>query len=68
MSTLTIKMTLPSTQKKWIIKGQEKGLDEFELVEGPIPAIDDYGVLVKLHAAALNHRELLIPTVSVTFD
>jgi NADPH:quinone reductase-like Zn-dependent oxidoreductase len=58
-------MALPSSQKKWIINGTTQGLDEFQLTEGVVPEVDDYGVLVKLHAAALNYRDILIPTVSV---
>jgi NADPH:quinone reductase-like Zn-dependent oxidoreductase len=58
-------MIIPTTQKKWVIRGQEKGLDELHFTEGPIPKIDDYGVLVKLHAAAINYRDILIPSVSL---
>lgn len=56
-------MALPSTQKKWIIMGREKGLDDLQLVEGPIPKVDDYEVLVKLHAASINPREVQIMNV-----
>lgn len=57
-------MDLPSTQKKWILSGTEKGFDEWKLVDGPIPKVTSRGVLVKLHAASINGRELLIPFVS----
>jgi hypothetical protein len=62
-------MALPTVQKKWIIQGREKGLDEIQLVEGPIPKVDDYGVLVKIHAVGLNPRDYQIPYpgVSVIF-
>lgn len=58
-------MSLPSTQKKWVIMGQERGFDEYNFTEGPVPTVGDYGVLVKLHAAALNYRDHMIPKVSL---
>lgn len=57
-------MALPSTQKKWVITGQEKGYDELNFTDGPIPTVGDHGVLVKLHAASLNYRDHMIPKVS----
>ncbi|KAM0253114.1 hypothetical protein ACHAQJ_007390 [Trichoderma viride] len=54
-------MSLPSVQKKWVIMGQGKDLDEYNFTEGPVPSVGEYGVLVKLHAAALNYRDFLIP-------
>ncbi|PTB62109.1 NAD(P)-binding protein [Trichoderma citrinoviride] len=35
----------PRLQNKWVIEGQEKGLDEYKFIQGPIPAVGDYGVL-----------------------
>jgi hypothetical protein len=58
-------MALPSVQKKWVIEGQGRGIDELRFTEGPIPKVDEYGVLVKLHAAAMNYRDILIPSVSL---
>lgn len=59
-------MALPTVQKKWIIQGGQKGLDEIHFVEGPVPKVDDYGVLVKLHAAGLNPRDFGIATPGVS--
>lgn len=59
-------MALPTIQKKWIIQGGQKGLDELHFTEGPIPKVDDYGVLVKLHAAGLNPRDYQIPQPGVS--
>lgn len=59
-------MTLPTVQKKWIIQGGQKGLDELRFIEGPIPKVDGYGVLVKLHAAGLNPRDYQIPQPGVS--
>lgn len=61
LRAIVAKMTLPSTQKKWILFGIEKGFDEGKLVDGPIPKVTSRGVLVKLHAASISGRELLIP-------
>ena len=57
-------MALPNSQKKWIINGTTKGLDEIQFTEGPVPKMDDFSVLVKLHAAAINYRDIIIPNVS----
>jgi NADPH:quinone reductase-like Zn-dependent oxidoreductase len=56
-------MALPSTQKQWILCGTEKGLDEWQFRDGPVPEVGNHGVLVKMHAAGLNYREVLIPAV-----
>ncbi|KAI1204737.1 NAD(P)-binding protein [Annulohypoxylon truncatum] len=51
----------PSTTKQWTITGKDKGFDGLELTEAPIPKIGENDVLVKLHAASLNYRDLIIP-------
>jgi NADPH:quinone reductase-like Zn-dependent oxidoreductase len=56
--------TLPASQKKWILSGTNRGMDEWKLSEGPIPQVTSRGVLVRMVAAALNYREILIPDVS----
>ncbi|KAH8880313.1 NAD(P)-binding protein [Thozetella sp. PMI_491] len=53
-------MTLPSVQKKWVIMGTKKGLDEFQFVEGSISKVGESQVLVRLHAASVNYRDVLI--------
>ena len=57
-------MAIPSTQKQWILSGTEKGFDEWKYVDGPVPKVTNRGVLVKLHAASINGRELLTQNVS----
>ncbi|KAJ9605683.1 hypothetical protein H2200_009532 [Cladophialophora chaetospira] len=54
-------MAIPATQKKWIINGTSKGLDEYHFTQGPVSKVEENKVLVKLHAAALNFRDLMIP-------
>ena len=60
-------MELPKTQKKWVISGTTKEIDEWQLVDGPVPTIDSYSVLVKMHAAAINFRDLMIARVCLIF-
>jgi len=53
--------SIPKTGKSWTIEGTD-GFDSLKLnKETPIPEISDYEVLVKLHGASLNYRDLIIP-------
>jgi len=56
-------MAIPSTQKKWVIYGTSRGLDEYKFEEGPVALPDAHQVLVKLHPAAINFRDIMIPRV-----
>ncbi|KAL2163780.1 hypothetical protein VTH06DRAFT_5839 [Thermothelomyces fergusii] len=60
-------MAIPATQKQWIIQGAGKGLDELAYQEGPVPKLGETDVLVKLRAASLNYRDLLIPNGQYVF-
>jgi NADPH:quinone reductase-like Zn-dependent oxidoreductase len=51
----------PTTQKQWSVKGKENRFDELKFEEAEIPAVGDNDVLVKLHGASLNYRDLIIP-------
>ncbi|KXJ90199.1 hypothetical protein Micbo1qcDRAFT_149065 [Microdochium bolleyi] len=51
----------PSSMKQWTITGTDKGFDGLELVDAKVPQVGDNEVLVKLHAASLNFRDLAIP-------
>ncbi|RAL12802.1 zinc-dependent alcohol dehydrogenase family protein [Aspergillus homomorphus CBS 101889] len=44
----------------WILEDQ-KGLESLKLVDKkPVPSLGDHDVLVRIHAASLNHRDLAI--------
>ncbi|PWY90599.1 alcohol dehydrogenase [Aspergillus sclerotioniger CBS 115572] len=48
------------TSQAWILEGQN-GLESLRSVPNqPIPSLGDYDVLVRIHAASLNHRDLAI--------
>lgn len=49
--------------KQWVVETKEKDFDGLSLKEAPVPKAGDYEVLVKLHAASLNYRDLIIPKV-----
>ncbi|RYP57343.1 hypothetical protein DL769_009550 [Monosporascus sp. CRB-8-3] len=51
----------PSSQKQWSVSGKDKGFDGLQLVDAPVPKVGENDVLVKLHAASLNYRDLIIP-------
>ncbi|KLU87036.1 hypothetical protein MAPG_06042 [Magnaporthiopsis poae ATCC 64411] len=50
------------TTDQWIVNGTEKGFDELEYQKNvPVPNVGDNDVLVRLHGATLNYRDLIIP-------
>ncbi|KAK1752839.1 hypothetical protein QBC47DRAFT_387222 [Echria macrotheca] len=51
----------PSKQKQWLVQGKQKGFDELVFQDAPVPKAGDYEVVVKLHGASLNYRDLIIP-------
>lgn len=61
-------MSTPRKNKAWVLNSQD-GPESLELKsELPLPTLKDDEVLVKLHAASLNHRELVIAKVRMTSD
>ena len=51
----------------WILKGQN-GVDSLKKVDNvKIPALGDHDVLVQLHAASPNHRDLAIAEVRTEY-
>ncbi|KAI1385917.1 NAD(P)-binding protein [Hypoxylon trugodes] len=51
----------PSTTKQWTVAGTDQGFDGLDFVDAPIPKVGENEVLVRLHAASLNYRDLIIP-------
>ncbi|KAI1264623.1 hypothetical protein F5Y18DRAFT_75418 [Xylariaceae sp. FL1019] len=54
-------MAPPTSMKQWSITGTGKGFEGLELVDSEVPKPGEKEVLVKLHAASLNYRDLIIP-------
>ncbi|KAL5329962.1 hypothetical protein ACEPPN_003482 [Leptodophora sp. 'Broadleaf-Isolate-01'] len=51
---------IPTTTKAWAVEGKD-GFESLKLKnEVPIPALSENEVLVKIHAASLNYRDLAI--------
>jgi len=56
-------MALPKTTSRWTLKGQS-GLDSLVYeYEAAIPTLGPEDILVEIHAASLNYRELVITKV-----
>lgn len=54
-------MSVPASQKQWVVQGQDKGFDGFVYTDGAVPKVGDTDVLVRLRGASLNYRDLIIP-------
>lgn len=54
----------PTTTKRWTIEGTD-GFESLKLNEhAEIPKLGDNDILVKMHAASLNYRDLAMAKVS----
>ncbi|KAL4810943.1 hypothetical protein BDV18DRAFT_150008 [Aspergillus unguis] len=51
----------PSTQKQWSVQDLKSDFDGLKYSDAAVPKPGDNDVLVKLHAASLNYRDLIIP-------
>ncbi|KAL2802435.1 hypothetical protein BJX63DRAFT_426070 [Aspergillus granulosus] len=51
----------PSSQKQWSVLNAEKDFDGLKYDDAPVPKVGENEVLVKLHGASLNYRDLIIP-------
>lgn len=60
-------MSFPNTQKQWIVEGQDKDFDGLVYQDGSVPTPGDNEVLVRLHGASLNYRDLTIPRGTYPF-
>jgi NADPH:quinone reductase-like Zn-dependent oxidoreductase len=54
----------PSTMKQWVVENKEKDFDGLVYKDASVPKVGENEVLVKLHAASLNYRDLIIPKVT----
>ncbi|KAK5659143.1 hypothetical protein OQA88_1233 [Cercophora sp. LCS_1] len=54
-------MAAPKSQKQWLVRGSQKGFDELVLQDSGVPEVGENEVLVKMEAASLNYRDLIIP-------
>ncbi|KAL1409237.1 hypothetical protein Q8F55_006070 [Vanrija albida] len=59
-------MAVPTTQREWRIE-KFGGPQSLKLGDGPVPAIGDTEILVKLHALSLNSRDLAVATGKYIF-
>lgn len=53
----------PATMKQWVVESKEKDFDGLVYQDAPVPKVGENEVLVKLQAASLNYRDLIIPKV-----
>jgi NADPH:quinone reductase-like Zn-dependent oxidoreductase len=53
----------PAQMKQWTVLNKDNDFDGLSYGDAPIPKVGDNDVLVKLHAASLNYRDLVIPKV-----
>lgn len=52
------------TMKQWVVQDKENDFDGLTFQQSaPTPKVGDNDVLVKLEAASLNYRDLIIPKV-----
>lgn len=56
-------MANTTTMKQWVVRSDKNDLDGMVFVDAPVPQVGENDVLVKLHSAALNYRDVAIPKV-----
>lgn len=54
-------MAVPQQMKQWTITDTKHDFDGLKYEDAPVPKVGENEVLVKLHAASLNYRDLIIP-------
>ncbi|KAI0153361.1 hypothetical protein BJ166DRAFT_468991 [Pestalotiopsis sp. NC0098] len=54
-------MAAPTTQKQWAVQGTKDDFDGLKYEDAPVPKCGENEVLVKMHGASLNYRDLIIP-------
>lgn len=62
--SITVQIIMaPTTMKQWVVESKEKDFDGLVYQDAPVPNVGENEVLVKLQAASLNYRDLIIPKV-----
>lgn len=61
-------MAPAKTVKQWTVKGNVNGFDELKLDTAAFPECGENEVLVKLGAASLNYRDLMIPKAGLSLQ
>jgi NADPH:quinone reductase-like Zn-dependent oxidoreductase len=54
--------------KQWVVESKDKDFDGLVYQDAPVPEVGESEVLVKLQAASLNYRDLIIPKVHSILD
>lgn len=52
-----------ATMKSWVVENTKNDFDGMVYKDAPVPKVGETDVLVKMHAASLNYRDLIIPMV-----
>lgn len=56
--------SIPQSQKQWVVQDTKHGFDGMVFQkDAPIPKVGEKDVLVRMHGASLNFRDLIIPRV-----
>lgn len=61
-------MASAKTVRQWTVNGKKNGFDELKLDTVAVPKCGENEVLVKLGAASLNYRDLMIPKVGLNLE
>lgn len=59
---------MSQTMKQWVVQDKEHDLDGLVYQDATVPKVGENEVLVKLEAASLNYRDLIIPKVATKED
>ncbi|KAI0837206.1 zinc-containing alcohol dehydrogenase [Hypoxylon sp. FL0890] len=59
--------SIPKTTRQWNISGTY-GLETLKFTEQPVPQLGDTEVLVKIHGASLNDRDILVAQGEFSWD
>jgi NADPH:quinone reductase-like Zn-dependent oxidoreductase len=57
-------MSAPASIKQWVVTDDKNGFEGLQLQDAQTPKVGDNDVLIKVHGASLNYRDLAIARVS----